>query len=102
MSYPPLVRERTELRARLQENRRQIETILTELTNILAKDKGEVRRYSEYKSDFDKLNTDQVKNLFSSLDHSQAKQRLLSQALANAAALETRLGDPHALITQSD
>ncbi len=92
----PLIRERTELRGGLQENRKEIDKILTELTNVLGKNNGEIRRYNEYKNDFEKLNTDQVRGLFSSLDRAHSKRRLLQQVLWNATELQGRLGEPQA------
>jgi energy-coupling factor transporter ATP-binding protein EcfA2 len=99
---PPLTRERTEYRGRLQENRKEIDRILTELSNILVKNNGEIRRYTEYKNDFDKLNTDQVRGLFSSLDRAQRKRRLLKQVLSNADELQKRLGEPDTLTLRKD
>lgn len=99
---PLHTRERTELQGTLQENRKDIDRILTELSNILVKTNGEIRRYTEYKNDFDKLNTDQVRGLFSSLDRVRGKRRLLEQVLSNAGELQKRLGDPEDLTLRKD
>ena len=94
----PLLRERVELRRTLAENRKEIEKLVTELNNIQSKNNGEIRRYTEFKSDFERLNTKQVQGLFSSLDLSRGKKRVLEKVLERANVLREGLGGPDKLV----
>lgn len=72
------------LRLQLADKRREIESSLSTLQSILGKNKGEIRRYREYKADFDKLNTEEVKQLFSDIDIARAKGLVLGKVRTNA------------------
>ncbi|MEW8288486.1 MAG: AAA family ATPase [Candidatus Thiodiazotropha endolucinida] len=48
---------------------------------------NEIRRYTEFKKDFDKLNTEDVKKLFSKLDYEKEKRALLLQVYENTTSL---------------
>jgi ABC-type cobalamin/Fe3+-siderophores transport system ATPase subunit len=74
------------LRLQLADKRREIESSLSTLQNILGKNKGEIRRYREYKADFDKLNTEEVKQLFADIDIARAKGLVLGKVRTNAEA----------------
>lgn len=88
---PAARREREELRAQLRANRTQIETIVNDLNEIFAGDNSLIRRYTEYKEAFDKLNTDEVKEHFNALDLAQGKKRILDQVKKNTVSLLSRI-----------
>ena len=52
---------------------------------------GQITRFKEFTGDFEKLNTPEVKGLFSSLDLENAKQRVFEQLNANAQQLIDKL-----------
>ena len=74
---PPVRQERDNLRQKLQANRKEIEKIVNELNTIYARQNGIIRRYSEYKDAFEKLNTEEVKKHFGELDLAQMKEQVL-------------------------
>ncbi len=62
----------------LIENRKATEKVCFELDNIFEQNNKEVQKYREYNEDFDKLNTVEVKSLFSNLDFLKGKQSILN------------------------
>lgn len=78
--------QRNTLRAKLNERRKAIESSTSNLTNIIRKNQGEIRRYREYKTDFEMLNTQDVKDLFAEIDICNAKETILSKVQGNAQA----------------
>lgn len=79
--------KREELRSKLKEKRKSMESSMYKLSKIINRNNGEIRRYKEYKSDFDKLNTKEVQELFSELDIAKAKDVLLNKLKANTKKL---------------
>ena len=75
----------------LLENRKSIEKVCVELENIFEQNNKEVQKYREYKEDFDKLNTEEVRILFTSLDFLKGKQSILSHILGKASLTLERL-----------
>jgi len=67
------IEQRDELRTKLVKKRREIESILSNLQNIILKNQGEISRYREYKTNFDKLNTEEIKRLFAEFDIAKSK-----------------------------
>ena len=84
---PSAKQERDDLRKRLQANRKDIEKISGDLKTIYTRQSSQIRRYSEYKEAFEKLNTDDVKKHFSDLDIVQMKGQLLQLLKQNADSL---------------
>ena len=74
------------LEAGLQSNREAIEASMAALERILAEEGGLLRRYSELKGKFERMNTDEVAGLFKSLDTARGRVQTLE-------ALEARLAE---------
>lgn len=83
--------KRDELRQQLRSNRTEIEGIIEELKAIWARQNGLIRRYSEFKAAFDKLNTEGVKKHFADLDLAQLKAQVLRLIKQNVDALIVRI-----------
>jgi DNA repair ATPase RecN/ABC-type dipeptide/oligopeptide/nickel transport system ATPase subunit len=83
--------ERDELRHRLRANRSEVETIINELQSLSGRQNALIRRYVEYKTAFEKLNTEDVKRHFAALDAAQARQGILELVNRNVAGLATKL-----------
>jgi energy-coupling factor transporter ATP-binding protein EcfA2 len=90
----PVLGRRAEIRRQLRDNRVSIKQAVTDLRSAYDKSGGEIRRYKEYKSDFDKLNTAEVRGLFGVLDLVHAKQGVLAKVKSNLASVTQSLGDP--------
>lgn len=90
---PPVRQERDELRERLQANRKDIEKIANELKAIYARQNGIIRRYSEFKAAFEKLNTEDVKKHFVALDIAQMKGQVLQLIKQNVDSFATKVGE---------
>jgi len=75
----------------LKLNRKLVEKAISEVTVAFSSNDNEIRRYTEFKKDFDKLNTEDVKALFSELDHEKEKRTLLLQVYENTTALFNNL-----------
>lgn len=71
------------LRLQLAGKRREVESSLSTLQDVLSKNNGEIRRFREYKADFDKLNTDEVKQMFADIDTARAKGLVLGKVRTN-------------------
>ncbi|MEY2507462.1 MAG: hypothetical protein QOH01_1791 [Verrucomicrobiota bacterium] len=65
---PEYCDKRAAIYSRLAENRRTIETLCDKLTDKLAEEQGLVRRFTEYKVEFDRINTPEIAGLFEDLD----------------------------------
>ena len=71
----------------LKLNRKLVEKAISEVAIAFSANDNEIRRYTEFKKDFEKLNTEDVKTLFSELDHEKEKRTLLLQIYENATSL---------------
>ena len=98
----PVLSKRTELRNQLRANRGSVNKAVEHVKAAFSKSDGEIKRFKEYKTDFDKLNTSEVKGLFSALDLAQNKRRVLQQVKSNANTLVNGFGDPDQLTVQND
>jgi DNA repair ATPase RecN len=81
-----LLEERNDLRTKLKAKRSEIEASCDRMGDIMGRNQGEIARYAEYKSDFDKLNTDDVKALFAGADLASRREKLIGKVVENAAA----------------
>lgn len=90
---PPARQERDNLRQQLQANRKEIEKIVNELNAISARQNGIIRRYSEYKAAFEKLNTEEVKTHFGELDLAQMKGQVLQIIKQNVDSFAAKMGE---------
>ena len=79
-----IIEQRNQLISELIKKRKTIESSLSNLAAIMDRNKGEIRRYNEYKADFEKLNTQEVKDLFSELDMARVKELILAKLRGNA------------------
>ena len=80
---PAAKQERDGLREQLAANRRDIEKIIDELKSLFSRQNGLIRRYSEHKAAFDKLNTEEVKKHFAELDLAQLQEQVLQLVQKN-------------------
>lgn len=88
------LKEKRDIRQRLLLSRADIDRATQTLKAAYTQSDSEIRKYREYKSDFEKINTDEVKSLFEALDLVQAKRSLLAKVTSNATDLLEQLGDP--------
>ena len=88
------LRERAEIRKKLKANRADVRKAMQEVRSAFERSDSEIRRFKEYKADFEKLNTPEVKGLFAALDLAQGKRRLLAHIAANAAKQIEELSTP--------
>jgi DNA repair ATPase RecN len=95
---------RTQLRARVLVARRLVETSIDRLETILATNNGEIRKYREYKVEFDRLNTADIDQLFTEIDTAKAKQTLLEKVLSNVRSLldELRTSQARSIFAGTD
>jgi len=80
----PVIERRKALRDGLKINRKVVEKAISEVKVAFQANDNEIRRYKEYKKDFDTLNTEKVKDLFSALDFEKEKRALLVQVYENS------------------
>jgi len=76
--------QRNELKSNLEKKRIDIESSISNLKIIMEKNNGEIRRYKEYKTDFEKLDTPEVKELFSELDIMKLREVILNKLSTNS------------------
>ncbi|KKL26990.1 hypothetical protein LCGC14_2389720, partial [marine sediment metagenome] len=85
--------DRDRIRSELAQQLAQIQGKITELQSILREDGGEVQRWAEHKAKFAEYDTDEVRDLFQSLDLAQSKVGVLDKVEENAQAAKTTLQD---------
>ena len=90
---PVVKQEHDGMHQRLQANRRDIEKIVDDLKTIYVRQGGLIRRYSEYKAAFEKLNTESVKKYFSDLDLVQMKKQILQLVKQNTDSFAVKLAE---------
>ena len=73
--------EKEEIRASLRELRNHLNASVEKMDLLMDRDGGVLRRYREFKSEFEKLDTDEVKQLFADLDDGNSKKRVLKNIL---------------------
>ncbi len=72
--------DRDAAHAALVNNRLAIESLMGKLVELMAVQDGALRRYAEYKTSFELLNTDEVQELFGTLDAAREQVELLERA----------------------
>jgi hypothetical protein len=75
----------------LRNNKRDIETAVTKLTQILNQDDGLIFKYKEYKDDFDKINKDDVKEQFEAIDFAILKKTIYGKLNVNTTELKSTI-----------
>ncbi len=98
----PAIQRREEVRSQLRTNRAVIQQHIQEVKNAYSASDTAIRRFSEYKADFDKQNTPEVKTIFSALDLVNEKKALLMRLKANAQTVVDEMKDLGAVTVQSD
>ncbi len=86
-----LIERRQKLVAELAANRRAVQAIGEELQDLLQADRGLLRRYSQYKADFERVNTLEVAQLFADLDEARERLATLQSAEGNLTDLRNAL-----------
>lgn len=89
---PAVLRRRDSLRQELRQNRGVLAGAIENVKATFGSNGGEIIRYREYQADFEKLNTEVVKHLFSALDLAKAKKRVLEHIKTNADSIDKALG----------
>lgn len=79
----PVFQRRSQAHRALVSNRGDITRCVTDLQTTFEQHDRHIVRFREYTADFGKLNTEEVRGLFSSLDLAKAKLRLLNAIAAN-------------------
>ena len=98
-----LVERRTEIVEALGKNRSLVDGHATELNRFLQADRGLLRRYAQFKNDFELINTPEVAQLFSDLDEARARLAILEETSASLGRLRDALEEaaaPEALVLQ--
>ena len=97
-----LLSRRDALRSSLVENRGVIEKHIQAVIAAYRASNNEIRRFKEYKADFERLNTDAVKDLFQALDLVKDKQRVLATLASNSNRASHGLTDHDAVSLDDD
>jgi DNA repair ATPase RecN len=87
----PLTTRSAALRDSLAANRDELEQHARELDRLLKADNGLLRRFVQYKADFEQINTPEVAELFSALDSAREKLALLRETKERLHDLRERL-----------
>jgi energy-coupling factor transporter ATP-binding protein EcfA2 len=98
-----LVERRKEIIEALGTNRGLVDGHATALNRLLQADRGLLRRYAQFKNDFELVNTPEVAELFSDLDEARARLAILEETSASLGRLHEALEEaaaPEALILQ--
>ncbi|MBI1902921.1 MAG: AAA family ATPase [Planctomycetia bacterium] len=93
----PALARRDDVRAELRTNRASASKAVRDVVEQFTQHGGEIRRFKEYQADFERLNTDEVKDLFAAYDLAQAKREVLRKVRENIDKILMQLGDPSAL-----
>ena len=89
----PVLHRREELYQKLRINRGGLAKAVEDVKGAFEHGGREITHYKEYQSDFEKLNTDTVKDLFSSLDLAKDQKRVLEHVKRNAESTEEELAN---------
>ncbi len=87
----PVLQRRAEIRNELRANRGEVTRCIEATKAAFQQNDGEIARFREFTGDFEKLNTAEVRKLFSALDLENAKRRVLTQLGSNADGLVEKL-----------
>jgi ABC-type cobalamin/Fe3+-siderophores transport system ATPase subunit len=98
----PIIKRRLSIRDELHSNRSVINRCIEDVKTAFVANDNQIRRYNEYKTDFEKLNTNDVKTIFSALDIANQKNKLLKLLKSNAESLVTELGKIGTVSLKSD
>jgi ABC-type cobalamin/Fe3+-siderophores transport system ATPase subunit len=90
---PEYVTQRDKVYDQLEENQRAVSHQLSKLESKLNEERGVLRRYVEFKTEFDLINTPGVASLFAELDLAREKLSVLSAARDGVTGLRPMLED---------
>lgn len=88
-----LVEERTQMVENLARNRADIDGNAKELARLLQADRGLLRRYAQFKTDFELINTPEVAKLFGDLDEARDRLAVLEETASNIGDLRGALAE---------
>ena len=77
------LKKRKDLRTQVELKRNEINTIILKLYEILNREEGIIKKYKEYKADFEKLNTEEIQNLFKDIDNTKNEISVLTKLKDN-------------------
>jgi len=97
-----VLENKKDIRSKLKVNRKVVEQAISEVHAAYEANDNEIRRYSEFKKDFNKLNTEDVKTLFSELDYEKVKMALLLQVYENSMSLFSDLSSPERKLLKAE
>lgn len=87
------LQNREEKRNALTEQRETIETAITKIKGIFERNNTCIKRYSEFKTDFNRYNTEEIKMLFTESDDTNNKIAILNKIKENAQINSDRLDE---------
>lgn len=96
-----LLEQRKEIVEALADNRGRVAALTRELNRLLQADRSLLRRYAQFKADFELINTPEVAQLFSDLDESRNRLAVLEETKAKLDRLRSELeqaGTPDAFL----
>ena len=86
-----VIDRRSDIKRRLEMNRHGITTIASKLKDGLSQDGGVIHHYSEYKKNFEKLDTEEVRKQFETIDFSSGQVAVYGKVIDNVQKLRTKL-----------
>ncbi|MFH2060044.1 MAG: hypothetical protein ABIJ59_14220 [Pseudomonadota bacterium] len=98
----PILKRRTNIRKELKTNRAVINHCIADVNAAFSASDGSIRRFTEYKSDYDKLNTEDVKTIFSVLDFANGKKSILKLLIENAVSAIDKLKGSYSITLKTD
>lgn len=84
---------KNELRILLVQKKEEIDASIIKLSSILKRKAEKIKRYTEYKADFDRYNTPEMEMLFSANDYANAKLLIFIKVKENAEDYISKLED---------
>lgn len=98
----PAIARRKTIRTALRTNRAVIEQHIQQVRAAYDANNCSIRKFNEYKADFDKQNTQEVKGIFSALDLANEKKALLTRLKTNADSVADNLKELGDVSVQSE
>ena len=87
------LKERAVIREEFVASKNRINGIILKLLSIYNTDNRIIEQYSEYKNGYDRLNTDEMKTLFSSLDSMKERVQVCQSILENIDNIMSRISE---------
>jgi len=93
-----LLEQRTQIVSRLAANRDLVDGHARELDRLLQADRGLLRRYAQFKVDFERINTTEVARLFGNLDQARDRLNILEEIASNLRSVRDALAEVASLM----